>query len=149
MQLHEIQTSIKKTKQRIGRGGKRSTFSGRGTKGQKARSGRRIRPMFRDILKKLPKKRGYRFNSFRQQPEVLNLSMLEMHFASGETVTISALRQKGMIKDREDRNSYVKILGTGELTKKITVEGCDVSKTAQTKIEKQGGSISPASPKEK
>lgn len=57
MQIHQIKPKIRKEpKKRVGRGGKRGTYSGRGSKGQKARAGHRIRPYLRDVIKKLPKK---------------------------------------------------------------------------------------------
>lgn len=62
MQLHQIQSSHKrKTKKRIGRGGKRGTYCGRGMKGQKARAGAKMKPAIRDLIKKIPKLRGYKF----------------------------------------------------------------------------------------
>ncbi len=64
MQLHQIQTGTrKKEKKRVGRGGKRGTYCGRGIKGQRARAGAKIRPALRDLIKKIPKIRGYRFKS--------------------------------------------------------------------------------------
>jgi large subunit ribosomal protein L15 len=61
MQLHEIKGLKNKEKKRVGRGGKRGTYCGRGIKGQKARAGAKIRPALRDFIKKIPKLRGYRF----------------------------------------------------------------------------------------
>lgn len=62
MQLHEIQKPEgKKEKKRVGRGGKKGTYCGRGIKGQRARAGAKIRPALRDLIKKIPKIRGYRF----------------------------------------------------------------------------------------
>jgi len=62
MQLHQIQPLNKrKSKRRVGRGGKRGTYCGRGMKGQKARTGAKVRPEIRDLIKKIPKIRGYRF----------------------------------------------------------------------------------------
>jgi len=59
VQLHNIQPNTKrKTPKRVGRGGKRGTYSGRGLKGQKSRAGRKIRPQLRDIIKRIPKKKG-------------------------------------------------------------------------------------------
>ncbi|PIS13477.1 MAG: hypothetical protein COT67_01505 [Candidatus Tagabacteria bacterium CG09_land_8_20_14_0_10_41_14] len=67
MQLHQLKPSTKnKDKKRIGRGGKRGTYSGRGLKGQKSRAGRKLRPQLRDIIKRLPKKRGYRFKPVKK-----------------------------------------------------------------------------------
>jgi large subunit ribosomal protein L15 len=141
MQLHELQGISRKISRRVGRGGKRGTFSGRGTKGQKARSGRRIRPQFRDILMKLPKRRGYRFNAFREKPVVVNISILDIHFAAGDKVTPLVLKDKGIISERGGKMPAVKILGSGDITKKLSIEGCEVSIKAKDKIEKAGGSI--------
>src|SRR3990167_6257430 len=98
MQLHQLQSKTNfRRGQRIGRGGKRGTTSGRGTKGQKARAGHKIRPAIRDIIKKLPKLRGYKFKSFRPGPVILNLKDLDRHLESGETVSPEALLKKGLI----------------------------------------------------
>lgn len=141
MQLHTIQAPKNKSARRIGRGGKRGTFSGRGTKGQKARAGRRIRPQLRDILKKIPKKRGYRFTAFREKPFVVNMDALERHFSAGEIVSPALLLEKHIITKRGGKRPPVKILGNGEVTKKFIVEGCEISQSAKEKIEKAGGTI--------
>lgn len=141
MQLHTLQTGKHKKAKRIGRGGKRGTFSGRGTKGQRARAGRRIRPQMRDILMKIPKKRGYRFTTFRARPQVINLHVLNAAFSEGEIISPQTLVEKGIISKRGGTHHPVKILGTGDITKKITVEGCEVSASAKEKIEKAGGEI--------
>lgn len=138
MQLHTLTAGGKKVSRRIGRGGKRGTFSGRGTKGQKARSGRRIRPQFRDILKKIPKRRGRGRNSlkpFGEQPILVNLYVLEQHFAAGDTISPKTLIEKGVITIHKGRVPVVKILGTGKLTKKFSVENCEMSKAAKEKID--------------
>ena len=89
MQLHEIQPKTKrKTKKTVGRGGKRGKTSGRGTKGQKARAGHRIRPAIRDVIKKIPKRRGEgtsrnRFATPALNLAVINLSELNTVFATG------------------------------------------------------------------
>lgn len=141
MQLHTLSAPRKKSAKRIGRGGKRGTFSGRGTKGQKARAGRRIRPQLRDVLKKIPKKRGYRFTAFRARPLVVNVEAIERLFEKGEIVSPQTLREKNILT-KKSGSAHVKILGTGTLTKNVTVEGCEVSATAKEKIEKAGGKIS-------
>src|SRR3989344_2150251 len=97
MQAHEIKSIGDKRKKRVGRGGKRGTTSGRGTKGQKARSGRRIRPQFRDILKKIPKKKGYRVHILKQGSAVVNLKDLEKKFESGAEVSPKTLHEKGLV----------------------------------------------------
>ena len=96
MQIHQLRaTNIHKKSKRIGRGGKRGTFSGRGIKGQRARAGARIRPVERDFVKKIPKLRGYRFKSFRPQPTVVNLDTIERLFENGATITPKILCERG------------------------------------------------------
>src|SRR3989344_8887556 len=97
MQIHDFKRKTKNKKHRqIGRGGQRGTTSGRGTKGQKARAGRKLRPELRDIIKKIPKARGYRFKSIALKPAVINLSDLEKTYRNGEKVTAASLAQKGL-----------------------------------------------------
>ncbi len=132
MQVHQVKPKNKpKKKKRIGRGGKRGTFSGRGVKGQKARAGRGPRPALRDIVKKYPKKRGYKFKSFKLKPKIVNLKDLEKHFESGEKVTAQSLLKKGLINKIKGRVPEVKILGQGKLNKKLLVEGCKLSESAK------------------
>ncbi len=140
MQLHTIQAGKDKKAKRVGRGGKRGTFSGRGAKGQKARAGRRIRPQLRDVLKKIPKKRGYRFTAFRARPAAVNVEVIERVFEKGEIISPQTLREKNVLT-KKSGHIKVKILGVGTLTKSVTVEGCEVSASAKEKIEKAGGSI--------
>lgn len=145
MQLNELKRkTAQKSPKRVGRGGGRGKTSGRGTKGQKARAGHRIRPDVREQLKKLPKRRGYQFKSIQAKPLVVNVSALETVFATGEVVTPKRLIERGLIRLRKHASTtpIVKILGTGELTKKITLSGCEVSESAKTKIEKAGGTVS-------
>lgn len=132
---------------RVGRGGKRGKTSGRGTKGQKARSGHKIRPEIRDLIKKLPKLRGHGKNrargvhSGRITYKPVNLATLESAFSAGDTVTPVVLVKKGIVSKRSGRLPSVKILGTGELTKALSVSGCTISATAKAAIEKAGGSV--------
>ncbi len=138
MQLHQVQrTNPNKKSTQVGRGGKRGKTSGRGTKGQNARSGNSKRPEMRDIIKKLPKLRGYAFNSIKDVNQVINVAALEERHEAGEVtpVTLKAARMIRSIR------KPIKILGNGELTKKFVVSGCVVSKTAKTKIEAAGGSL--------
>lgn len=148
MQLHELQpTTNRKTEKRIGRGGKRGKTSGRGMKGQKARAGNSTVPEMRETIKKLPKLRGHGINraqtvnNERVKPVAVNLSVLESTFAAGDAVTPTALVQAGVVSLRRKKAPAVKILATGELTKKLAVSGCEVSKSAKEKIEKAGGSV--------
>lgn len=148
MQLHELQPKTpRKSAKRIGRGGKRGKTSGKGHKGQKARAGNSSRPEMREIIKKLPKLRGHgtnrarTVNAERVRPEVVNVSALEIHFQSGDTVSPKVLQAKGVVRSRGKKTPLVKILGNGDLTKKLTVTGCTVSVSAKEKIQKAGGSV--------
>lgn len=135
------------TTPRIGRGGKRGKTSGRGTKGQNARSGHRKRPEMRDLLKKLPKLRGHGKNrartvrAKRREYEPVNLATLEAAFSAGDTVTPETLFKKGLISSKGGKLAYVKILGAGSLTKALKVSDCTASDTAKAAIEAAGGSI--------
>ncbi|HEY4486637.1 MAG TPA: uL15 family ribosomal protein [Candidatus Paceibacterota bacterium] len=142
MQLHTVtKTHPRKTKKRIGRGGKRGTYSGSGVKGQKSRAGRRMRPEIRDIIKKLPKRRGYRAPQLGKKPIAVNIGVLDLAFNAGDTISPQTLAKAGLLHMRESRRGGVKILGTGTLSKKLIVVDCMVSKSAKEAIEKQGGSI--------
>ena len=143
MHIHELKRKHPlKKKRQVGRGGKRGKTSGRGTKGQKARAGGKLRPELRDIIKKLPKKRGYRFNIIPGSlVAVANISALEKAFSSGEIVTRESLVEKKIIRRVSGKIPAIKILGSGTLTKKLTIKGLAVSASAKEKVEKVGGSI--------
>ena len=142
MQLNQLKRkTTNKSVKRVGRGGGRGKTSGRGTKGQNARAGHKKRPDVREKLKKLPKLRGYAFNSIELKPAVINLSILESMFAAGDTITPEVLRERGAIRGRKGVARAVKILGDGELTKKFVITGCAVSASAKLKIEKAGGTV--------
>lgn len=150
MQLHQLKLKHKrKRKKRIGRGGKRGTYSGRGMKGQKSRAGAKIKSSFLEASRKLPKKRGIggkrkkaeakrRFRSIRPKPEIINIGDLGKKFKDGDLITPKKLLKMGLI---DNIKSGVKILGEGELRKKLVVQGCQVSKGAMEKIKKVGGEI--------
>jgi len=142
MQLHNLKKhSSHHAKKIVGRGGKRGTTSGRGTKGQKARAGNKRRPEMRDIIKKLPKLRGYRFHPVSVKPAVVNLAILEKIFQAGDTIDSAVLLTKKLIKRERGQMPAVKILATGELTKNLKFKNCFVSDSAKIKIEKAGGTI--------
>ncbi len=141
MQLHELKPKTKNKKPKyVGRGGRHGKTSGRGTKGQNARAGRKKRPEMRDIIKKLPKRRGYKFASIQQKPVVISVARLEM-YSAGDSVTPETLVKNGIVSKSKGMHPKVKILGGGELTKKLTVSDCTVSASARAIIEKAGGSI--------
>lgn len=130
----------KRSKKRVGRGrgSGRGKTSGRGHKGQKSRSGYSRRFGFEGgqmpLVRRIPK-RGFH-NRFRTEYQVVNLRDLERVFADGDTVDVETLRGRGLASGREP----VKILGSGELTKKLTVTADRFSRSAQEKIEAAGGS---------
>jgi large subunit ribosomal protein L15 len=142
MQLHQITTIHKPKKgKRIGRGGKRGTYSGHGGKGQTARSGRKLRPIVRDLIKKYPKLRGYKNHVVGSVPEVMNVGKLADKFEKGEIVSPKTLYEKNLITRVGGVLPLVKILGSGDIKKALTIEGCLVSKSAQDKIVKAGGTV--------
>ena len=144
MKLHELQPaagSVKDVK-RIGRGhgsGQGKT-AGKGHKGQKARSGGSIRPGFEGgqmpLQRRIPK-RGFNNRVFAKEFATVNVSELEKRFESGAVVDADALIESGAIKKVLDG---VKILGNGELSKKLTVKAVKFTAAAKEKIEKAGGS---------
>lgn len=133
-----------KKSKRVGRGGLRGKTSGRGHKGQKQHGGHGIRVELRDQIKKIPKLRGRGVNSnkaIKLKEVAVNLAVLEAHFKDGDTVSVPALQEKGIISGAQARKQGVKILGNGNLTKKLTIEGCSVSKSAEKGITKAGGKV--------
>lgn len=131
MQIHNISSKTKFRKgHRIGRGGKRGTTSGRGTKGQKARAGAKFRPAEREVLKRIPKLRGYKFKSFRTGPAIVNLGQIEKKFKEGSVVTPEALVAAGLIRKQKGKVPPVKILGAGELKKNLIFKDVAFSKSA-------------------
>lgn len=142
MQFNQLKPNTKNRKPRkVGRGGKRGTYSGKGMKGQKSRSGRRMRPELRDIIKKLPKRRGYRFKPVQEKPLIVNLNVIDKNFSDGEDVTPKTVFGKKMFSGQGGKVKAVKILGNGELSKKLNFTGVMVSQSAKAKIEKAGGKI--------
>lgn len=122
MLLHELISTGKAKRARVGRGGKRGTTSGRGQKGQGAHAGRRVRPAERDFIQRLPKLRGYKNKPMNFKAPVINIKDLDAR----------AIIPRG-----------VKILGVGNMKKAFMVRGVTMSKLARAKIEKAGGSIKP------
>lgn len=142
MKLHELAPAVGSTKEvkRIGRGhgsGNGKT-AGKGHKGQKARSGGSIRPGFEGgqmpLQRRMPK-RGFN-NIFAKEFATVNVSELEKRFEDGAVVDAQALIESGAIKSAKDG---IKILGNGELSKKLTVKAAKFTAAAQEKIEKAGG----------
>ena len=134
--------TTKKNRIRVGRGnGSKGTYSGRGLKGQKSRSGGGV-PLFFEggqlpLVKRLPFLRGFK-NRFKKDFSTVNLSSLEERFNAEEVVNPESLYQKNLIRKS---TGLVKILGEGKLTKKLTINVHSVSSSANKKIADAGGSI--------
>lgn len=142
MKLHELSPIAGSTKERkrIGRGagsGQGKT-AGKGHKGQKARAGRGMRPGFEGgqmpLQRRLPK-RGFN-NIFRKEIVTINVAALDRKFDNDAVVDVESLTKAGLVKNSFDG---VKILGNGELTKKLTVKADAFSESAKQKIEAAGG----------
>ena len=130
MQLHQIKPLHKgKSARRVGRGGKRGTYSGRGIKGLHARAGAKLRPAEREILKKIPKLRGYRFRSFRKRPVAVNITHIAPHFTEGEKITPALLIKKGIVQKSKGRVPQIKILGNNGIKKRFVFEDILVSRS--------------------
>ena len=136
-EMHPAYGSIH-SKKRVGRGGKYSKTAGKGEKGQNARSGGGVRPGFEGgqlpLFRRLSK-RGFNNARFRTVYAVVNVSDLN-RFDENTVVTPELLLETGLIGKRLDG---VKILGNGELTKKITVKANKFTNSAKAKIENIGG----------
>ena len=142
MQLHSIQPTHRRAyAKRVGRGGKRGTTSGRGTKGQKARAGHKIRPAIRDIMKKIPKLRGYRFRSFRPGPVAVDIARVLAIFPTGATIDPTALLQKGIIRRMKGKVPRVKLVGNAAVTKRYSLRHLGLSRSVARRIHDAGGSI--------
>lgn len=137
-------TTKNKKPKLVGRGGTRGKTSGRGTKGQKARAGHKIRPHIRDTIKKLPKLRGRGKNSnkpFRTTATIVNIGVIANAFEKGAAVTPATLLAAGLIRRTKGVLPQVKILATGEIAHAIEVYDCDVSPATRAKIEAAGGAV--------
>ncbi|MBI5303567.1 MAG: 50S ribosomal protein L15 [Chloroflexi bacterium] len=142
MKLHDLKPAEGAThrKRRVGRGisaGQGKT-AGRGTKGQRSRTGRGIKPYFEGgqlpLVRRLPHTRGFK-NLSRVEYSPINLDMLNAKFDTGAEVTPDALVARGLVQDA----ARVKVLGRGELTKALTVKAHAFSDSAKEKIAQAGG----------
>jgi len=136
MQIHQLQpNNKKKDKKRIGRGGKKGTYSGKGVKGQKSRAGRKLQPPMRELIERYPKLTGYRNNPNFSFEKIVNLVDLEKHFKEGETINIAALLEKKMVKKIKGRVPQVKVLSKGGSAKKFVFEGVKTSQAVKDKAQ--------------
>src|SRR3989338_1648235 len=142
MQLNDLKPTRRRLRgKRVGRGGKRGTTSGRGTKGQKARAGHKIRPAIRDVIKKIPKLRGYRFHSFRPGPVAVDIARVIAAFPTGATVDPAALIAHGIVRRMKGKIPRVKLLGNAAVTKRYPLRHLALSRSVVRRIRDAGGSI--------
>ena len=135
----------KRPYRRVGRGqsSTRGKTSGRGGKGQTARAGHKIRPEMRDMIKKIPKLRGYgknrakTVNPLRVKPFALPLERVALMYPAGTTVTIEMLKAEGMVPARKNA---VKLVGN-VLETKLSFTGFTATPGAKGAIEKAGGAL--------
>jgi large subunit ribosomal protein L15 len=142
MQIHDLKISKPKTKKRIGRGGKRGSYSGRGQKGQKSRAGRRIKPAIKETILKLPKLRGVKNKPKKPKPRIIKIkdliSKVEM-FNLKDVINLMSLKQMNLIP--VNYKGEVKIIGSSEKILPLTIEKISVSKKLKEEITKAGGKV--------
>ncbi|MBU2473029.1 uL15 family ribosomal protein [Patescibacteria group bacterium] len=149
MELYQLNPKHKnKSRKRVGRGGKKGTYSGRGMKGQKSRAGKKPRVGFAGgdttIVKRMPKKRGsvgkvkirkgQKLGRSQIKPVNLSLKDIEDNFEKGEIVSPKTLFQKGMVVKIRNRIPRIKILDKGELKKKLEFRKIGFSKEVRKKL---------------
>ena len=144
MKLNELSPSVpKKNRKRIGRGNSSGwgKTAGKGSNGQKSRAGGGVKPYFEGgqmpIYRRVPK-RGFSNTIFKKEYTVISLSFLNDNFEDGEVVSLETLFNKCLIKKGRDG---VKVLGNGELNKKLTVKVHKISKSVKAAVEAKGGTV--------
>lgn len=144
MQINTLKLKNPKKKRKvIGRGGKKGTYSGRGNKGQKARSGASINPLFEGgrstLIDHMKKKRG--FKSLKSEIAIVKIEILEKKFNDGDVVDKESLIKSG-IADKIKAENGIKILGGTPVTKKLTIaKEIKISASSGKAIEKAGGKM--------
>jgi len=142
MNSHQLPKIISK-KKRVGRGygsGKGGHTCGRGQKGQLSRSGHKSMVFFEGgnfpFYRRIPKYRGFKPLACKNI-QVINVAILDKNYEDGDVINMESLKGKGLV----NKKVAVKILGYGEISKKLIVEGLPVSRTAIEKIKKAGGDV--------
>lgn len=144
MQINTLKIKTpKKKKKIIGRGGKKGTYSGKGNKGQKARSGAHVDPLFEGgrstLIDHMKKKRG--FKSLSLKATTINIAKLEEVFTDNGAVTLEALVQTELIR-KSQATGKVKILGNAVIKKKLSIaKDIAISASARKSIEAAGGKV--------
>ena len=144
MKLNELSPSVpRKERKRIGRGNSSGwgKTAGKGSNGQNSRAGGGVKPYFEGgqmpIYRRVPK-RGFSNAIFKKEYTVISLAFLNENFEDGEEVSLETLFNKCLIKKGRDG---VKVLGNGELNKKLTVKVHKISKSAKAAVEAKGGTV--------
>lgn len=139
MQIHDLNISKKLKRKRVGRGGKKGTYSGKGMKGQKSRTGFSQRATFEggmsSLVSRTKKVRGKGFKP-KMNNQIVSLDSLDKNFKDGDIVDPKVLKEKNLIKIEKHP---VKILAKGKISKKLEIKGTKVSDSAAKLIEKAGG----------
>jgi large subunit ribosomal protein L15 len=144
MQINTLKLKIKrKERKTIGRGGKKGTYCGKGNKGQKARSGAKIDPLFEGgrstLIDHMKKKRGFKAASYKKA--IVKLENISKKFKNGDLVNANSLIKAGLVDKMEAENG-IKILGGSEIKAKLNIDKkILLSDSAKTAIEKAGGKI--------
>jgi len=145
MQVHQLKKpknkSSEREKRRIGRGGKRGTYSGKGIKGQKSRAGAKIRPQIREDVLKFPKRRGVYFNPLKKPSTIVKLEDIVSAFPEGGIINPKKLKKANLIKTAKSDHRSIKILGATTLSKSYTIRNCFASQRVKDAIAKAGGKI--------
>jgi large subunit ribosomal protein L15 len=140
MQIHNLQKGDRvKPSARIGRGGKKGTYSGKGIKGQRSRAGRKIKSALHDLFLKFPKRRGITNNVNHINKLSFNLKQI----SELKDVNLKTLKEAGFIPKSISGNLKIKIVSSDgfELKKALNVSNCYVSKKVEEQIIKAGGKI--------
>jgi large subunit ribosomal protein L15 len=144
MQINTLKLKTPRKKRRtIGRGGKKGTYSGKGNKGQKARSGAKVDPLFEGgrstLIDHMKKKKG--FKSLSAKTAIVDIAKLEKSFKDNDAVTTDSLLKAGLIR-KIQTVAKVKVIGNSAIKKKLTIaKGILISASAKKSIEAAGGKI--------
>ncbi len=146
MQIHTLSVEKKKSRKRIARGGRRGTTSGRGTKGQKSRSGSSVDPLFEggrtSLIERMKKVKG--FKSPRSKRTAITLAFLDRHFEAGEEVSRATLLKKKLFSPKNVMGGF-KVISSGTLSKALLFDSrIRFSDTALLAIQKSGSTVKEA-----
>jgi large subunit ribosomal protein L15 len=144
MQIHTLKLKKRQKRKSIGRGGKKGTYSGRGNKGQKARSGVSIDPLFEggrsSLVDRMKKIRG--FKSIKAKALIVDIAKLGEKFENGDSVNRETLIKKGFFDKMETEGKKIKILGNSSIKIKLKIgQNILISAAAKKAVEAAGGEI--------